>query len=77
MTAEQLREVREAVPFQPFRIHTTHGRMFYVPHRDYLSVSPDERAVCVWTDRAASVLNIALIGELELNAAPNVPRPVG
>lgn len=44
MTLDQMRSVRDAIPFRPFTIQLADGRSFRIQHRDFLSVSQaDER----------------------------------
>lgn len=68
MTMEQLREVREANPFQQFTIHLADGRSHRVPHRDYLSLSPVGRTIVVYhSDGVGSFLDSLLINELTVD----------
>ena len=39
MRPEDIKKVRDAQPFVPFRIVFTDGRMFEIPHRDHLFIS--------------------------------------
>jgi hypothetical protein len=71
MTAEQLRTVREAVPFRPFTITMAGGRTHRVHHRDYLSVSPSGRTAVVYRDDDANTfLDILLITEISIDPTP-------
>jgi hypothetical protein len=38
MRPEDIKEIRDAQPFVPFRIVFTDGRMFDIPHRDHLFI---------------------------------------
>jgi hypothetical protein len=68
MTAEQLRTMREAIPFRPFTIHLADGRSLPVPHRDYVSQSPGGRIVIVYRpDDTWSAVDLYLVTELEVN----------
>lgn len=65
MTAEQLRALREAVPFRPFSIHLAGGRTLAVPHRDFVSQSPGGRTVIVYQpDESFTVVDLYLVNEL-------------
>ena len=77
MSADQLRQVRDAHPFVPFILHTVTGRTFRVPHRDYLSVAPSGRMVTVYLENgAANILDLLLINEIELDPGrPAEPTP--
>ncbi len=47
MTIERLRAAHRATPFRPFTIHRVDGRLFTIPHQDFLSMSSSGRAVLV------------------------------
>ena len=71
MTVEQMRTAREANPFRPFTIHLANARSFYVPHRDYLSMSPGGRTMIVYQgDEAFSIIDLYLVTELAFEQAP-------
>jgi len=70
MTNEQLRNVHQARPFRPLSIHLADGRVFHVPHSEFLSHSPSGRTVIVHqTDENFSVLDLLLVTELEVHVA--------
>jgi hypothetical protein len=46
--AETLRRLIEAIPFQPFSVNLADGRALKVPHRDFISASPNYRMLTVW-----------------------------
>jgi hypothetical protein len=48
MKAETLRRLIEATPFQPFSVNLADGRELKVPHRDFISPSPNYRMLTVW-----------------------------
>jgi hypothetical protein len=48
MKAETLRRLIEANPFQPFSVNLADGRELKVPHRDFISPSPNYRMLTVW-----------------------------
>jgi len=64
MTAETLRRLIEANPFQPFTVNLADGRALKVPHRDFISHSPNFRMLTVWhkDDSAAFVDFMLVIG---------------
>ncbi len=69
MTAEQLRAMREANPFQPFTIHLADGRTLDVPHRDLVSLSPSGRIIIVYQPNDAfNVVDLYLVTDLEIKA---------
>ena len=39
MRPEELRAIRDAEPFVPFRIFLTDGKSYDVPHRDFLMIA--------------------------------------
>jgi hypothetical protein len=69
MTVEQLKNVLQAQPFQPFTIHMGDGRTILVKHRDFISRSPTGRTVIVHgDDDSFSILDLLLITELEAHS---------
>ena len=65
MTVEQLRKMRDAVPFQPFTIQSAGGRSLSVPHRDFLSIGPAGRVVMFYGPGDAwSAVDVDLITEV-------------
>jgi hypothetical protein len=65
MTVEQLRILRDAVPFRPFTIHLADGRTLPVPHRDFVSVAPSGRIAIVYRpDDTCSIVDMHLETEL-------------
>jgi hypothetical protein len=47
-TAEQFREAKNAVPFQPFSFRLVDGTVYTVKGRDWISVPPAKRAREMW-----------------------------
>lgn len=41
MQLAPVRELHDATPFRPFRIHLSDGRDFPVQHREYMGIFPD------------------------------------
>jgi len=71
MTTDELRNCRDAVPFQPFTIHMADGRTFRVQHRDFMLISPTGRTIIVYTSGDIhSVLDTMLMTELSVEAVP-------
>jgi hypothetical protein len=70
MTREQLRETLQASPFQPFNIRMADGRVFHVPHPDFLSLFPSGRLATIYNDKgtASSIVDLLLMTELEIPA---------
>ena len=75
MATEQLKNAHSASPFRPFTIHMGDGRSFRVDHPEFLARSPTGRTVVVYShsDNAFSVLDLLLMTELEVHAAPASP----
>ena len=71
MTIEQLRKRIEAQPFLPFVIHLADGRELHVPHRDFISHSPQGRTFIVWDteDDACEFVDLLLVTSLELKSS--------
>ena len=62
MKAESLRRLIEANPFQPFSVNLADGRALKVPHRDFISHSPNYRMVTVWReDDSADFVDLMLV----------------
>lgn len=74
MTADQLRSVLDATPFQPFRVRMADGQTHFIPHRDYLSISPNGRVVMVFgpTD-SFRFIDPLLVTELEIQPTTRPP----
>ncbi len=68
MTVEQLRNVHQAKPFQPFTIHLADDRHFHVPHPEFLARSHSGRtAVLYHPDESFSIIDLLLVTELEVH----------
>lgn len=62
MKAESLRRQIEAHPFQPFSINLADGRALKVPHRDFISPSPNFRMLTVWhKDDSCDIIDLILV----------------
>ena len=45
MTVEQVFKVVHAAPFEPFEVHLTDGRSFYIDHPDFIARLGDDRTL--------------------------------
>ena len=62
MKAETLRRLIEANPFRPFSVNLADGRALRVPHRDFISHSPNYRMLTVWReDDSADFVDLMLV----------------
>jgi hypothetical protein len=62
MKAETLRRLIEASPFQPFSVNLADGRELKVPHRDFISPSPNYRMLTVWhEDDSCDFVDLMLV----------------
>jgi hypothetical protein len=74
MTAEQLRAVIRAQPFQPFTIHFAGDRELVVRHPDFVWVSPTGRMALVeLPDGAIHHVDLFLVTDLEIRPLPPAP----
>lgn len=75
MTMEQLRNVHQTRPFQPFTLHLADGRQLAVPHREFLSHSPTGRTVIVHeSDDSFSIVDLLLVTRLQVHTGNGSPR---
>lgn len=66
MTVEEVRKIKNAVPFVPFRIHYPGGAAVEVPHPDYMSFSATGRIAFIsLPDDRLIRIDVALITALE------------
>jgi hypothetical protein len=69
MTIEQLRNVYNAQPFQPFLMHLADGRNIPVRHREFLMPSPSGRTVIVYQpDDSFNIIDLLLVTDLEVTS---------
>ena len=62
----QLGELTDRQPFQPFTIYVAGGRKHRINHPEYISFSPRKKTVVVWTETDVAIfLNPCLISEVE------------
>jgi hypothetical protein len=69
MTIDKLQEAHHAVPFRPFTIRLADGRAYNIPHRDFLSYSPNGgRTVIVYGQGDSfSILDLLLVTDLVIH----------
>lgn len=68
--------IREAIlrrPFRPFTLRMNDGREFYIPHPEYVAVSPLVVLAINYTNNAGVYLEPALIASLQY--ADEAPLP--
>jgi hypothetical protein len=70
MTIEAVRKYYDAQPFMPFEIHLADGRVFPVPHREFLLLGPTGRTVVVAQagQDAFDILDVRLVTGLHVHA---------
>jgi len=67
MTVERIRDVHQARPFHPFRIHLAEGRNLLVKHPEFMSMSPTGRTLVVHLrDESMQIIDLLLVTSLEL-----------
>lgn len=70
MTIEQLRQLRQSQPFQPFTMHLADGRQIPVRHPEFMATSPSGRTVIVYQpDESFNIVDLLLVTDLEVNPA--------
>jgi hypothetical protein len=66
MDVEQLRELVQAQPFEPFCVVMANRERLLVPHEDFIWIMPNERVVQVALPSGASRwINLQLVAGLE------------
>lgn len=67
MTPEQLQNVYDAQPFQPFQLHLADGRSLEIPHREFLAIHPRGRTAVVFRpDGSFNIVDVMLITGVEV-----------
>lgn len=67
MTLNQIRNLYEVQPFQPFVIHLADGRAVPVHHREFLASAPSGRTVIVYQpDDSFNIVDLLLVTDLEV-----------
>jgi len=76
MTIEQLRQMHQARPFQPFDIHLTDGRTLSMEHPELLAQSATGRTIAVsHPDGVLEIVDLLLV--VSLKPRSNGPAPRG
>ena len=65
MTKDVIRQWISASPFQPFRIHTTNGRTFDIPHPEFAKLLRTTLAVFKPDSDVVSLVSLLHINEFE------------
>ena len=69
MKIDEIRNLRDAVQFQPFALRLADGRAIPVRHRDFLMTSPSGRTVIVYQpDDSFDVVDVMLITSLRVKS---------
>jgi hypothetical protein len=72
MTIDQIRQVYNLEPFQPFVIHLADGRRIPVQRREFISLAPSGRTVYVsQPDDTFNIIDLLLVTYLELKKGRN------
>lgn len=72
MTIEQVKQVYNAEPFQPFQMHMADGRHVSVASREFLAAAPSGRTVIVYEpDDSFHVIDLLLVTDLKVSARAN------
>ncbi len=67
MTLEQIRQVHEARPFQPFTLRLADGSKVRVRHPEFLARSPTGRTVVVFgSDESFEIVDLPLAAAIEV-----------
>jgi hypothetical protein len=70
MTIEQLQNLHQARPFQPFDIHIADGRVLPVDHPELLAVPPPSRTIGVGClDGTIEIVDLLLVTSLKPRAS--------
>ena len=70
MRTEQLREVLQTRPFEPFGVHLADGRCLTVKHPDFLALFPPGRTfVVTLEDDSFEVVDLLLVTSLRVRPA--------
>ena len=66
MTGEQIRNLFQATPFQPFRVHMANGRFVDIPHPDFIHLTQTGRRLIVERlDDSFEVIDVLLVTSVE------------
>jgi hypothetical protein len=70
MDIKVLLEELHREPFRPFRLRLADGRELFVPHRDFVAVSPRRVVVIDSHDESMSIIEPLLIVSIEFYTKP-------
>ena len=70
MTTDQIRNMHQARPFQPFEIHLADGRALAVDHPECLALAPGGRTIGIAIDNIIEIVDVLLVTSLK-------PKPNG
>jgi hypothetical protein len=69
MTIDQIRNLFQAHPFQPFVMHLADGRQIPVVHHDFIIAAPSGRTLIVYQpDDSFNIVDTLLVTDLEVKA---------
>lgn len=72
MTIEQVKQVYNAEPFQPFQMNIADGRHVSVASREFLAAAPSGRTVIVYEpDDSFHMIDLLLVTDLKVSARAN------
>jgi hypothetical protein len=72
MTIEQLGNLCNAQPFQPFVMHLDDGQQIPVQHREFMATAPSGRTVVVYQpDETMNIVDLLLVTDLDVKPASN------
>jgi hypothetical protein len=75
MTIDQLRDLYNTQPFQPFVMHLADGRQIPVDHREFIMTVPSGRtAIVCQPDDTLNIIDLLLVTDIELKRAGNGSR---
>lgn len=67
MTIEQIRELYDVQPFQPFVMHLANGRAIPVRSREFIMSAPSGRTIIVFQpDDSMNIIDLLLVTDLEV-----------
>ncbi|HXP61165.1 MAG TPA: hypothetical protein VN829_11780 [Dongiaceae bacterium] len=71
MSADELRNLLRANPFQPFTVYLPSDKPFTVPHPEFAALTPPGRTLVVFhgEDNGFDLLDVRLISRVELHEA--------
>lgn len=49
MITDDIRELQNANPFEPYTLHVSDGKALYVKHPDYCFITPDRQSVYIFS----------------------------